>query len=105
MNDETRKALDKIFARGNEGDIRPIGASKILHSNIGSLFTGKFEVYGSTLKLFRKLYDDAITADDAAKLDAQRDAEGTAIAKAADAQREADAKQKAADDAKNSGDE
>lgn len=72
MNDETRKALDGIFTP--EKLDRPLyqimrkGASKIENIQDKLVFTGKFEIRGSTLNKLRQLYDDAIAADDARKL-------------------------------------
>ena len=85
MNDETRKALDKIFGPDNSvyARIVPIGASYIQNTgndDIGDklTFRGKFEVSGQTINKLRQLYDDAIAADDAAKLDTQRAADDKA---------------------------
>ena len=82
MNDETRKALDKIF--GHKGDnIRPSGASMFYGKDgiRSANYVGKFEVYGWTLNHLRKLYDDAIAADDAAKKDKELNAENAKIIK------------------------
>jgi hypothetical protein len=78
MNDETRKALDKIFATGDDGRIKPLGASGFKVVSGAVLFNGMFKVPGTTLNHLRQLYNDAIAADDAAKLDAQREAEANA---------------------------
>ncbi|KKN70954.1 hypothetical protein LCGC14_0425560 [marine sediment metagenome] len=72
MSDETRKALDEIFISSKK--IKPLGASAVYRASGGSLgeYVGLFQVHGNTLNKLRQLYDDAIAADDAAKLDAQR---------------------------------
>ncbi len=82
MKDETRKALDKIF-KPRSSKIQPLGASRILQAIDGepTEYRGKFEILGTSLNLFRQLYDDAIAADDAAKLaaDAKADADAKAV--------------------------
>ncbi len=79
MNDETRKALDKIFAP-NSDKIKPMGASYFhpAEENYAAHYLGAFEVGGVVLNKLRQLYDDAIAADDAEKLDAQREADANA---------------------------
>ncbi len=77
MNDETRKALDEIFT-SKSGKITPIGAStsyKMPEDSPTTRYVGMFKVQGSTISSLRQLYDDAIAADDAAKLDAQQKAD------------------------------
>ncbi len=87
MNDETRKALDKIFA-SDSGKLAPLGASGIGRCPAGTnRYVGLFQVHGSTLNKLHQLYDDAIAADDAAKIAA--DAKAQADAKAADAKNRA----------------
>lgn len=76
MNDETRKALDKIFSSGNHArNLTAVGASKVVLIEDVPTFSGRFEIRGSTLNELRQLYDDAIAADDAAKFGAQREAD------------------------------
>ena len=79
MNDETRKALDKIFTP-KSGKITPVGASTMYPAGVElpATYVGTFRVLGNTLNKLRQLYDDAIAADDAAKLDAQREADANA---------------------------
>ena len=74
MNDETRKALDKIFSHSH-GKITPMGASSMSGLKEGEppvAYVGMFMVHGNSLDLLRQLYDDAIAADDAAKLAADK---------------------------------
>ncbi len=102
MNDETRKTLDEIFKPGSS-KIQPLGASAFFPAgeNYHAHYLGMFQVGAVALNAIRQLYDDAIAADDAAKLDAQREAD---INAANDAQRAADAKA-AKDKQDKSGDE
>lgn len=87
MNDETRKALDKIF-NSKFSNAKPLGASGL--SLVTGQFTGMFQLPGSALNHLRKLYDDAIVADDAAKLDAQRETDAKAAKDKQDKQNKGD---------------
>ncbi len=80
MNDETRKALDKIFATDSR-KIQPLGSSMVESIEGETTFLGKFEIGGIALTKLRQLYDDAIAADDAAKLAADAKAKKDKAAK------------------------
>ncbi len=80
MNDETRKALDEIFA-AKSSEIVPLGASMYFgaRDDCAAHYLGQFQIAGTTLNKLRQLYEDAISADDAAKKDKELNAENAKI--------------------------